>query len=111
VLHRHEKGSAAASAVVTPGPLSHTPQHRVIATSPDACGVVLMIVVDYVRPVEFRSPPRCSILAPYLVLFFGAILLMGLPMFWLDRGLWLITVFTTALMLGSMGVALPKGVG
>ncbi len=73
--------------------------------------VALMVIVDYVRPVEFRSPMRPSILVPYLLLFFGAILLMGLPMFRLDRRLWLVTVATTVLLLGSMGVAMRRGVG
>ncbi len=73
--------------------------------------VALMVVVDYVWPVEFRSPVRCGILVPYLLLFFGAILLMGLPMFRLDRRLWLVTVATTVLLLGAMGVAMRKGVG
>ena len=40
--------------------------------------VALEVVVDYVWPVEFRSPMRYSILAPYLLLFFGAILTDGL---------------------------------
>ena len=48
---------------------------------------------------------------PYLVLFFGSILLMGLPMFSMNRQLWLVTVVTTVLLLGSMGVAMLKGVG
>ena len=73
--------------------------------------VALLVVVDYIWPVEFRSPMRYSILVPYLLLFFGAILLMGLPMFRLDRQLWLVTVATTVLLLGSMGVAMWKGVG
>ncbi len=73
--------------------------------------VALMIAVDYVSPTEFRSPPRYSILVPYLVLFFGAILLMGLPMFRLNRSLWLVTAVTTVLLLTSMGVAMRKGVG
>jgi hypothetical protein len=73
--------------------------------------VALMVVVDYVWALEFRSPMRCVILVPYLLLFFGAILAMGLPMFRLDRQLWLVTVATTVLLLGSMGVALRKGVG
>ncbi len=73
--------------------------------------VVLMLVVDYIWPVEFRSPMRYEILIPYLLLFFGAILLMGLPMFRMDRRLWLVTVATTVLLLGSMGVAMRKGVG
>lgn len=73
--------------------------------------VALMIGVEYVAQVEFRSPPRYGILVPYLVLFFGAILLMGLPMYTLDRRLWLVTAATTALLLGAMGVALRRGVG
>ena len=73
--------------------------------------IAVEIVVDYVRPVEFRFPQRAEILVPYLLLFFGAILLMGLQMFNLDRGLWLVTVVTTVLLLASMGVAMRKGVG
>ena len=73
--------------------------------------IVLMVVVEYVWPVEFRSPTRLGILVPYLLLFFGAILLMGLPMFRLDRRLWLVTVATTVLLLGSMGIAMRRGVG
>ncbi len=52
-----------------------------------------------------------GILVPYLVFFFGAILLMGLPMFRINRLLWLVTVATTVLLLGSMSVATFKGVG
>jgi hypothetical protein len=73
--------------------------------------IALLIVVDYIWPVEFRAPQRAAILAPYVTLFFGAILLMGLPMFRLNRRLWLITVATTALLLVSMAVAMYKGVG
>lgn len=73
--------------------------------------VLFMIAVEYVWPVEFRSPVRAEILVPYLLLFFGSILLMGLPMFRMDRGLWLVTVVTTILLLGAMGVAMRKGVG
>ena len=65
-------------------------------------GPALMIVVDYVSPVEFRSPPRYGILVPYLMLFFGSILLMGIPMFRLNRGLWMVTVTSTVLLLSSM---------
>jgi hypothetical protein len=73
--------------------------------------IVLMVVVEYAWPVEFRSPARYGIIVPYLLLFFGAILLMGLPMFRLDRRLWLVTVATTILLLGSMVIAMRKGVG
>jgi hypothetical protein len=73
--------------------------------------VAFMIVVEYAWPIEFRSPMRYDVLVPYLVLFFGAILLMGLPMFRMSRPLWLVTVGTTVLLLGSMGFAMSKGVG
>jgi hypothetical protein len=72
--------------------------------------VVFSIIVDYVWPVEFRSPTRYDILWPYLLLFFGSIVLMGLPMFRLDRRLWLVTVATTVLLLGSMIFAMRRGV-
>ena len=73
--------------------------------------VLLQVAVEYLWPVEFRSPARPEILVPYLLLFFGSILLMGLPMFRMDRRLWLVTVATTVLLLGSMGWAMRKGVG
>ncbi len=73
--------------------------------------IAFMLAVEYIWPVEFRSPMRYDILVPYLVLFFGSIFLMGLPMFRLNRRLWLVTVVTTVLLLGSMGVAMYRGVG
>ena len=73
--------------------------------------LVVLVLVDYVWAVEFRSPVRIGVLVPYLVLFFGAILLMGLPMYRLHRQLWLVTVATTVLLLASMGVAMRAGVG
>lgn len=72
--------------------------------------LALMIVVDYARPVEFRDPPRPAILIPYLALF-GAIVLMGLPMYRLSRPLWLVTVTTTILLVVSMLLARRAGVG
>jgi len=71
--------------------------------------VILMLVVDYWRPIEFRSPPRPSMLVPYLVLFFGGIVAMGAPMFWLDRGLWAVTVATSVLLMASMVFAQRQG--
>ena len=73
--------------------------------------VLFMVAVEDVWPVEFRSPARYAILVPYLLLFFGSILLMGLPMFRMDRRLWLVTVATSVLLLGSMMVAMYAGVG
>ena len=73
--------------------------------------VVFMVVVEYIWKAEFRSPMRYDILVPYLVLFFGSIFFMGLPMFRMDRRLWLVTVATTILLLGSMIYAMYMGVG
>lgn len=73
--------------------------------------IVFMVLVEYVWAVEFRSPVRADILAPYLALFFGSILLMGLPMFRLQRRLWAVTAATTVLLLAAMGAALAAGVG
>ena len=68
------------------------------------------LAVDHIWQVEFRSPRRTDILVPYLLLFFGSILLMGLPMFRLNRRLWLVTLLTTIFLLGSMLVAMRQGV-
>lgn len=73
--------------------------------------IVLMILVEHIWQLEFRSPMRYDILVPYLVLFFGSIFLMGVPMFRLDRRLWLITAITTVILLGSMVYAMYMGVG
>jgi hypothetical protein len=73
--------------------------------------VLLMIDVDYIWKIEFRSPMRYSIAAPYLLLFFGSILLMGLPMYTLNRNLWLITVATTIVLLVAMVNAIREGEG
>lgn len=73
--------------------------------------VALMLVVDYLRPVQFRNPRRTSILVPYLLLFFGSILLMGISMYGVNRSLWLVTVVTSAALMGSMTWALRQGTG
>ena len=71
--------------------------------------VALMLVVDYLRPVQFRNPRRPSILVPYLLLFFGSIFLMGISMYDLDRSLWLVTVATSTALIGSMIWAMRLG--
>jgi len=73
--------------------------------------VAFMVVVEYIMRVEFRSPPNYGVLVPYLVLFFGSIVLMGIPMFRLNRGLWFVNVATSVLLIGSMLAAMRKGVG
>ena len=73
--------------------------------------VVLMLIVDYVANVEWRDPVIPAIEVPYLLLFFGSIVLMGLPMYRLDRRRWLVTVVTSFVLLGSMAYAMSVGVG
>jgi hypothetical protein len=70
--------------------------------------VALMLVVDYVRPVPWRDPVVPAVLVPYLVLFFGSVLLMGLPMYALDRRLWLVTTGTSIALLSGMTLAIRK---
>ena len=73
--------------------------------------IALMIIVEYILQIEFRSPMRYDVLVPYLTLFFGSIFLMGVPIFRMDRRLWLVTAVTTVLLLGSMVYAMYMGVG
>ncbi len=70
-----------------------------------------MVAVEYVGHIEFRSPARPEILIPYLVLFFGSILLMGAPMYRYDRRRWLVTAVSTTLLIIAMLVAQLAGVG
>jgi len=73
--------------------------------------ILLLVAVEYIWPVEFRSPPRPGVLVPYLVLFFGAIVLMGIPMYRVNRSLWWVTAVTSVFLLIAMGIAMRKGVG
>ena len=73
--------------------------------------VAMMVVVEYVWRIEFRSPPRYSVLVPYLLFFFGSIVLMGAPMLRINRALWLVTVVSVVILVGSMVAAMRKGVG
>ena len=73
------------------------------------CFIAFMVFVDYILSIDFRSPGRSDILVPYLVLFFGSIILMGLPMFRLNRNLWFVTVATSLLLIASMALAMLRG--
>ncbi len=57
------------------------------------------------------TPRRPETLIPYLILFFGSIVLMGAPMLRIDKRLWAVTAATSVLLLGSMVWALSIGVG
>ena len=73
--------------------------------------VVFMIVVDYVTRFEWRDPAVALVQIPYLGLFFGSILLMGLPMYRSDRRRWRVTAVTTTLLLAAMLFATWRGEG
>jgi hypothetical protein len=73
--------------------------------------VTTSFVVDYLLEVEFRMPRRPEILVPYLMLFFGSIVLMGAPMLRIDRRLWGVTVVTSLILVGAMAYAMVEGVG
>ena len=73
--------------------------------------VIMMLVIDYWLEVEFRSPRKPAVLVPYIVVFFGSIVLMGAPMLRMNRRLWLVTVATTGVHLLAMGYAMSQGVG
>jgi hypothetical protein len=73
--------------------------------------VVVMLIVNHLLDIEWRDPVVPAILVPYLLLFFGSIFLMGIPMFRIDRRRWLVTVGTTILLLASMAYAISVGVG
>jgi hypothetical protein len=73
--------------------------------------VAFHVLVTYVFQIEWREPLVPEIQVPYLTLFFGSILLMGLPMVRLDRRRWLVTVGTTVLLLMAMIYAMAVGVG
>ncbi len=48
-------------------------------------------------------------LAPFLGLFFSSILLMGAPMYRIDRRRWLVTVATTLVLIAAMVQAMTQG--
>ena len=73
--------------------------------------VVLLVVVEYVLVIEWRSPARLEVLVPLVSLFFGSIFLMGAPMFRINPKLWAVTAMTAAALLSAMLYAMSKGVG
>ena len=73
--------------------------------------VLLFFPVEHLARVQWRDPLVPVIAVPYITLFFGSIVLMGLPMYRLDRPRWLVTVATSVVLLGSMAYAMSAGVG
>ena len=44
--------------------------------------------VDIVRPISWRQPPRLSIVMPYATLLIASLLAFWIPLWWVDRALW-----------------------
>ena len=63
---------------------------------PWALGLVLYaawaavgVWLDRARRIAWRSPPRWRILVPYALLLTASLLALWIPLWWVDRGLWL----------------------
>lgn len=69
------------------------------------------LAVDYVLGIPFRQPRQPAILIPYLTLFYGSILAMGLALLPVSRVLWAITGGSAALLVVATVVAQIRGVG
>lgn len=65
------------------------PWHLVLAFVLYAAWSALGTVVDIVRPTPWREPARLSILIPYAALLMAALLAFWVPLWWVDRGLWI----------------------
>jgi hypothetical protein len=44
--------------------------------------------IDVVRPIAWRSPPRWAILLPYAGLLMAALIALWVPLWFVDRALW-----------------------
>lgn len=64
------------------------PWYLVIAFVLYAIWSGLGAMVDLVRPVRWREPPRWSIVIPYAALLMAALVAMWVPLWWVDRALW-----------------------
>ena len=54
-----------------------------------AAWAALGSLIDVFRPIQWREPPRLSILVPYAVLLTIALLAFWIPLWAVDRALWL----------------------
>lgn len=66
------------------------PGHLVLALIVYAAWSVLGAWVDVVHPIAWRQPPRWSVLVPYAALLITAMLLLWVPLWWVNWWLWLL---------------------
>ncbi len=64
------------------------PWYLVLAFGLYATWTALGAWIDIVRPIPWRQPPRWPILLPYAALLIAALLAFWIPMWWVDRRLW-----------------------
>jgi hypothetical protein len=64
------------------------PWYLVLAFGLYAAWAALGAYIDIVRPIPWRRPPRWGILLPYAGLLVTALLAFWIPLWWVDRGLW-----------------------
>jgi hypothetical protein len=65
------------------------PWYLVLAFALYAAWSTLGALVDIVRPIAWREPPRLSILVPYAALLTAALLAFWMPLRWVDQRLWI----------------------
>jgi hypothetical protein len=46
--------------------------------------------LDIIHPIPWRDPPRLSVLVPYALLLIAALLAFWIPLWWIDRRLWIV---------------------
>jgi hypothetical protein len=77
----------------------------VLAFALYAAWSALGVLIDVIRPIEWREPPRLSILVPYATLLTLALLAFWVPLWWVHPLLWIafavLYVLHTALNLFS----------
>lgn len=65
------------------------PWHLVLAFVLYALWAALGSVIDVFRPIQWREPARLSVLVPYALLLTAALLAFWIPLWSVERGLWL----------------------
>lgn len=64
------------------------PWYLVLAFVLYAAWAGLGAYIDMIRPIPWRRPPRWPILLPYAGLLIAALLAFWMPLWWVDRRLW-----------------------
>jgi hypothetical protein len=65
------------------------PGHWPLAFGLYAAWAALGAWLDILRPIEWRVPPRWPILVSYALLLMAALFAFWIPLWWIDRGLWI----------------------